>query len=175
MISQVGWTYPAIWKRFLLQYYPSSSASTASRMGRVKQIHSMRRGTDGTFNQLWGGKPDFHPEFERALEMAVQDMREEGRVHNVMVQHNPMASIDGTAVFQAIQSLKDEHPELHQILVYFQTPPRLRRHDAHLFAHTMGVGKNTLYRWLHYATLAVWLNLPADERAKLLPAWSEEE
>lgn len=173
-MSYEGWTYPRLWKQYLLQYFPSSSAAAATRTGRVKQMHSMRRGTDGTFNQLWAGKPDFHPEFERALEKAVEDMREEGRIQNVVGAYNPLAEIDGGAVFTAVQTLKDEHPELHSVLAYFQTPPRLRRHDIRFFADMMGVGKNTLYRWLHYATLAVWLNLPAEERDKLALAWLEK-
>lgn len=174
MKDQHGWTYPALFKRYLLQYFPSSSTTHATRTGGVKQLHSMRRGPDGSFNQLWAGKPDFHPEFERALEKAVEDMREEGRIQNQVARVNPLASVDGQAVFEAIARLKREHPDLGQILTYFQTPPRLRRFDATLFAHTMGVSKNTLYRMLHYATLAVWLNLPAAEREKLEPAWEDD-
>lgn len=174
MTSQHGWTYPAVFKKYLLQYLPASSAAHATRTARVKQLHSMRRGADGTFNQLWAGKPDFHPEFERALEQAAEDMREEGRVQNRVAPFNPMTALDGQAVFEAVARLKREHADLGQVLTYFQTPPRLRRHDANLFAHTLGVSKNTLYRMLHYATLAVWLNLPAAEREKLNPAWEED-
>lgn len=173
-MRQDGWTYPALWKRFLLQHYPSSSSAVATRMGRVRQLHSMRRGTDGTFNQLWGGKPDFHPEFERALERAVEDMREEGRIQNVVVPHNPLVSLDGSAVFEAIERLKESHPELHGVLAYFQTPPRLRRFDAAGFATLNGMSRTALYRALHYATLAVWLHLPSSEREKLTPTWTTE-
>src|SRR5574343_959060 len=91
------WRYPASWKNHLLRTHPSGVQRGVSRMAGVTQLHSMRRDEGGAFNDLWMGKPDFTPEFERALEASVRDMRAEQR------GPRPVETIAPDAIDRAIE------------------------------------------------------------------------
>lgn len=175
--KESGWSYPPSFGEHLLEGHPSGRTLSAARGRSVvkvrHQLHNTRRDEQGRFNALAGGKPDYSPGFERDLERAVEGI----------VAYVASYAVSPMEIEAAIVRVEAVQPRAVQVLRWFQRPRKLRMPEtvtalARQLSEEWLTDRRTgrryrdqvddrgVYRLKELAILGVWLELPANERAK---------
>lgn len=184
---------PKTWSHHLLRVYPYAARGQAeAQISHVKayaQLHQTERNGGGYVN-LWSGRPDFNPAFERGLEKAARDLRaERGLSDEYRPASDPVRLVPTVVIDQAVQhaarlrpdlflppaaphwKLPGGTPALPSVFEYYCTLRDLRSWTEDGFASLLGVEtKRVLYGLKSKAVLAVWVALPEEHR---LRAWGD--
>lgn len=184
---------PPSWQRHLLRVYPYAARGEAtaqiSHVKAYQQLHQTERNADGYVN-LWAGKPDFNPAFERGLERAARDRRAEvGLSDDYRPARDPVCLVPTAAIDAALRLATDRRPDLFlppaqphwklpsgtpalpSVFEYYCTLRDLRSWTEDGFASLLCLEtKKVLQGLKSKAVLAVWVALPEEHR---LRAWGD--